>query len=496
MNAILLTAGRRRATVLVPRQMAAMPSRATVALALLLALGGCSLAPVDQTPNVPLPTAWKTAAPQAGWISADAARDWQAGRWWTLFDDAQLDALMQRVEIGNQNLAIAVANVQQAQALLRQQRAQLFPTVGASAGQQRSGGEDRSTTRSANLGLNVSWEPDLWGRLGDAARAQGANVQASEADLAGARLSAQGSLAQAYFTVRELDAEIALMDEIITGYERSAKITQNRYDAGIAARTDTLQAQSTLDNARASRIALQRSRALSEHAIALLIGETPAGFTLPAATWIDRVPAAPAGVPSELLLRRPDVASAERGVSAANARIGVARAAYFPQFSLTGSIGAAGSHLGDLISAPSLLWSLGLSLAQYVFDGGARTAAVDQAIATHEGATASYRQTALSAIKEVEDQLTTLQTLAEQQERTRASAEAAERIEQQMMNRYQSGLSAYTEVVTAQASALSARRSLMQLQLQRQQAAVALMQALGGGWQMPWSGQQEQAKRP
>ena len=475
-----------------------MPTRTALSLALALILGGCTLAPIDQTPAMVVPAAWKTATAEAGWINADVAREWQAGRWWTLFEDAQLDALVERVEIGNQNLAMAVANVKQAQALLRQQQAQLFPTVGVSANEQRSGGEDRSTTRSANLGLNVSWEPDLWGRLGDAARAQGASVQASQADLAGARLSAQGSLAQAYFTLRELDAEIALMDEIITGYERSAKITQNRYDAGIAARTDTLQAQTTLDNARASRIALQRNRALSEHAIALLIGETPAGFTLPVATWIDRVPAAPAGVPSELLLRRPDVASAERSVSAANARIGVARAAYFPQFTLTGTIGAAGSHLADLVSAPSLLWSLGLSLAQYVFDGGARTAAVDQAIAAHEGATASYRQTALNAMKEVEDQLATLQTLAAQLEHTRAAAQAAERIEQQMMNRYQSGLSAYTEVVTAQASALSARRSLMQLQLQRQQAAVALMQALGGGWQVPWAatGQAAPAPRP
>ena len=460
--------------------------RTALALSMALALGACSLAPLDQTPPMAVPAAWKSAAPVEGWISAEAARNWQAGRWWTLFNDAQLDALIDRVHIGNQNLALAIANVRQAQAALRQQQAQLWPTVGASANEQRSGGEDRSTTRSASLGLNVSWEPDLWGRLGDAARAQGASVQASEADLAGARLSAQGSLALAYFSLRELDVEIALMNDIITGYERSAKITQNRYDAGIAARTDTLQAQSTLDNALASRTALQLNRALSEHAIALLIGEAPAGFQLPAATWVDQVPAAPAGVPSELLLRRPDVATAGRNVSAANARIGVARAAYFPQFTLTGSVGASGSHLADLVSAPTLLWSLGLSLAQYVFDGGARTAAVDQAVAAHEGAAATYRQTALSAMKDVEDQLATLTALAAQQERTRASADAAQRIEQQMLNRYQSGLAAYTEVVTVQASALSARRSVMQLQLQRQQAAVSLMQALGGGWQAPW----------
>ena len=469
-----------------PRARTSRTSRSVLAASVLLALAGCSLAPLDAAPPIAVPAAWKSAAPQAGWVSADTARDWQAGRWWTPFNDPQLDTLMARVDIGNQNLALAVANVRQAQALLRQQQAQLWPTVGASGSEQRSGGEDRASTSTASLGLNVSWAPDLWGRLGDAARAQGAGVQASQADLAGARLSAQGSLAQAYFTLRELDAEAALLQDIIAGYERSARITQNRYDAGIAARTDTLQAQSTLDGARASLTALQLNRALSEHAIALLIGEAPAGFTLAPAAWVDRVPVAPAGVPSELLLRRPDIASAERSVSAANARIGVARAAYFPQITLTGSLGASGSHLGDLISAPSLLWSLGLSLAQYVFDGGARTAAVDQAIAAHEGATATYRQTALSAMKDVEDQLARLTALAAQQERTRAAAEAAQRIEQQMLNRYQSGLSAYTDVVTAQASSLGARRSVMQLQLQRQQAAVSLMQALGGGWQAPW----------
>ncbi|MDO5290712.1 MAG: efflux transporter outer membrane subunit, partial [Pseudomonadota bacterium] len=384
--------------------------------------------------------------------------------------------------------ALAQANLAQAQALLRQQRAQLLPTVGATGSQQRSGGEDRSTAGTASLGLSASWEPDLWGRLGDAARAQDASVQASQADLAGARLSAQASLAQAYFSLREADAALALLADIITGYERAATITQNRYNSGIAARTDTLQAQSTLDSARANRIALQRDRALSEHAIALLVGQAPASFSLPAtATWTDTVPAVPAGVPSALLLRRPDVADAERIVAAANARIGVARAAYFPQITLSGSLSAGGSHLADIVSAPTLLWSLGLSLAQYVFDGGARTAAVDQAIAAHQGAATSYRQTALTAFKEVEDQLATLNTLAEQTERLRASAQAAERIEQQMMNRYQSGLAAYTEVVTAQASALNARRSLLQAQLQRQQAVVALIQALGGGWQQPWA---------
>ena len=286
------------------------------AAALLVALCGCSFAPREQTPVVPLSAAWKTAAPQAGWVSADDARAWQAGRWWELFADAELSALMQRVDIHNQNLALAAANVAQAEALLRQQRAGLLPNVGASVGAQRAGGQDRSTTHSGSVGLNVSWAPDLWGQIGDAVRAQGANVQVSEANLAAARLSAQGSLAAAYFALREQDAEMALLDDIITGYERSMKITQNRYDAGVAARTDVLQAQSTLESARASRVALQMNRELNEHAIALLVGEAPANFSLPPSPWVDRVPAVPAGVPSELLLRRPDVAAAERASNA------------------------------------------------------------------------------------------------------------------------------------------------------------------------------------
>lgn len=456
------------------------------AAALALLLGACSLAPPEQTPSLAVPEAFRHMPPASapeGWVNTAQVQPWPGARWWTLWDDPVLDTLMQRMDTGNQTLAQAQASVAQAQALLRQQRAQLLPTIGATGSQQRSGGEDRSATGSASLGLSASWEPDVWGRLADAARAQSANVQASQADLAGARLAAQASLAQAYFSLRALDAEAALLADIISGYERAAAITQNRYNVGLAARTDTLQAQSTLDNARASRAALARERSLSEHAIALLLGQAPAAFSLQAAPWADSVPHVPPGLPATLLLRRPDVAAAERAVAAANARIGVARAAWFPQISLTAGLSAGGgSHLVDVISAPSLLWSLGLSLAQAVFDGGARTAAVDQAIAAHQGATASYRQTALTAFKQVEDQLATLHTLATQIGHLRASAQAAAQIEQQMMNRYQSGLAAYTEVVTAQTSALNARRSLLQLQRQSQQAAISLIQALGGGW--------------
>ncbi len=449
-------------------------------------LSACSLAPPTAMDPLPVPMSWKHAAPAEGWISAEQAHAWSQGQWWLLWDDPVLHGLIERVELNNQNLKAAAANVAQAQALLRQQRAELWPQLGGQLGQQRSGGEDRPTTGSASIGVNASWAPDLWGRIDNAIRAQAASVQASAADLAGARLDAQASLVTAYLALRAADAEIALLDEIIAGYQRSARITQNRYDVGVVPRTDTLQAQATLRNAQATQVALRRGRAGFEHAIALLVGEAPAGFALPVAPWASAVPIVPAELPSRLLLRRPDVASAERAVTAANAQIGIARSAHFPDLNLSASLGAGGAHLAELVSAPSLLWSLGLALAQNIFDAGARDARIEQAFAAREAAVARYRQAALGSMKEVEDQLSALATLAAQADHARAGAAAAERIEQQQMNRYQAGLSSYTEVVTAQASALSARRNLLQLQLQRQQAALGLIRALGGGWQAPW----------
>ena len=243
------------------------PRQAPRRLLLLAAIGllsACSFAPHTAMEPMPVPMHWKHAAPAAGWVSASEARAWSQGQWWLLWDDPVLHALVQRVELNNQNLKAAAANLAQAQALLRQQQAELWPALGGQLGQQRSGGDDRSASGSASLSLNASWAPDLWGRVGNAVSAQAASVQASEADLAGARLNAQASLATAYFALRAADAEIALLDDIIVGYERSARITQNRYDVGVVPRTDTFQAQSTLQNARATRVALQRGRAAYE----------------------------------------------------------------------------------------------------------------------------------------------------------------------------------------------------------------------------------------
>lgn len=450
-------------------------------LALALLLCGCNLAPRQTTPAVPQSSGWKASAP-AGWVSTEAYQSWSSGQWWQLFGDEELSALMPRIEIGNQNLALALANVSQAQALLRQAQAQLRPTLGAQLGVQRGSG----AADSASLGLTAAWAPDLWGKLSNAVQVQGANVQASQANLAAARLTAEGSLAQAYQAMREADAEATLLQDIIVGYERAATITENNYKAGIAARTDVLQATSTLESARSSLQALKSSRTTYENAIALLLGEPPANFSLAQKPWVNTVPQVPAQLPSELLLRRPDVASAERAVAAANANIGVARAAWFPSLNLSAGVGGGAANWANLVSTPVLTWSLGASLAQALFDAGARDAAIDQALAAHAAATASYRQTALTAFGQVENQLTALDSLARQITHTSAAAQAAAGAEQRTLNSYRAGISDYTAVVTAQATALTARRALMQLELARQQAAIALIQALGGGWKAPW----------
>lgn len=473
-----------------------LPSAAALLAAVILAtcISACTTPapPPDNVPALELPAGWKQATPAQGWVSAMQANAWAQGQWWLLWDDATLHRLIAQVNENNASLQAAAARVAQAQAQWREQQAAAWPALTLNLGRQRSGGDDAPNNGSASLGLGASWAPDLWGRVRQAASAQGAAAQASLADMAGLRLSAQASLAKAYFALRAADAELTLLDDIINGYQRAARITQNRYNAGIAARTDTLQAQVALRSAQASRASLQRSRAGFENAIALLTGSPAASFDLPSAEWLDHTPSLPVEVPALLLLRRPDVAAAERNVAAANARIGVARAAYFPSLNITANVAGRASHLADIASAPALLWSLGLSLAQNLFDGGARDAQHAAALAAHQAAAATYRQTALAAMQEVEDQLSALHTLAAQIEDTRATAAAAARIEQQQMNRYQAGLAAYTEVITAQASALNARRSLLQLQLQRQQSAIILIEALGGGWQAPWTAEAEQ----
>jgi len=466
------------------------------ALALAALLAGCAVGPRYEQPVTALPSGWKEQKTAEGWLPAAPADALDRGEWWKLFGDPTLDELASRVQVSNQNIAAAVANFANAEALVRGQRAALFPSVSLSGSGKRSGTGTTSPTNAFGASLGATWEPDVWGRLRESVNSASANAQASEADLASARLSAVGSLATNYLSLREADVEIGLLDETITGYERAYTITNNRYKAAIAAQSDVLQAQSQLATARATRVSLMRNRATFEHAIAVLVGAAPAEFSLPPAPWTQTVPGIPTGVPSVLLQRRPDIAAAERAVASANSQIGIARSAYFPSFNLNASIGSSASRVGDLFSAPTSLWSLGLSAAQVVFDAGAIAANVDAAKASHEASVARYRQTVLAAFQGVEDQLTAGAALAQQEGMYREASEAADKTEQILLNQYRSALVAYTDVVTAQVAALNARRTLVQVQRDRQTAAVALIQALGGGWQAGWMEGGAQAATP
>ena len=468
-----------------------------VAAAALALISGCAVGPNYQRPTSVDVSGYKEAE---GWVPAAPADALDRGPWWLLFGDPLLDELQSRVEVSNQNVAIAVAAYAQARALVREQRASLFPVVSLDAGASRSGsGSSGSSSRAATLSsggrvgnnyqlsIGGSWEPDVWGRLGRAAQGANAGAQASAADLASALLSARGELAVNYFSLRQTDAQKALLEATLTGYQRTLEIAQNRYTAGIAAKTDVLQAQSQLASARAENAGLARTRAQLEHAIAVLVGEAPGNFAIAPQTyaaWKPVVPDVPVGLPSTLLQRRPDIAAAERRVASANEQIGIAKSAYYPSLSLSASYGFGASTVANLFNASSSVWSLGLSAAQALFNAGATGARVDGAQATHEQAVARYRQTVLVAFADVEDQLAATRVLLTQQELRREASLAADQVEQQVLNRYRSGQVIFTEVITAQATALNARRALVQVMADRQTTAIALIQSLGGGWRM------------
>ena len=467
------------------------PPHAILAIALLVMLvSGCAVGPNYQRPTVPQASTFKEAG---DWVVAAPADALERGPWWQLFGDPVLDQLESRVEVSNQNVAVVVAAYAQARALVTQQRAALFPAVNLNGGGTRSRSSGNLATglpgrtgTNYQASLGSSWEPDVWGRLGRTADGARAGALASAADLAAAKLSAQGELAVNYFSLRQTDMQKALLDKTIAGYVRSLEITQNRYNAGIAAKTDLLQAQTQLASNRADRAGLERTRAQFEHAIAVLVGEVPANFNLaPALNWAPVVPQVPLGLPSTLLQRRPDIAAAERRVAVTNEQIGIAKSAYYPIINLTASTGSGASRVADLFSAASSVWALGLSAAQVVFDAGAIAARVEGAEAGNAQAVARYRQTVLVAFQDVENQLAATRVLQTQQELRRQASEAADQVEQQVSNRYKSGQVGYTDVVNAQVTAQSARRTLVQAMADRQTTAVALIQSLGGGWHAP-----------
>lgn len=452
-------------------------------------LGGCAAGPDYVRPAVDVPTAYKEAR------DAQVTRDWKPaeprdemprGAWWTLYGDAQLDALVEQVAVSNLNVRAAAATHRQALAALGTARAAGWPNVsgglaanrGAAAGAGAVGTTDR-------LSLVANWEADLWGRLDRSVESNEAAAQASAADLRVALLSAQATLVQSYLQLRVSDAQRQLLDKTVAEYRRSLQITRHRYDAGVAGRSDVALAEAQLKTAEAQALDLGVQRAQLEHAIALLIGKPPAAFSLAVEPSLPEPPEIPVGIPSQLLERRPDVAAAERRMAAANAQIGVAQAAYFPTLTIGGGLGYQNDSFSQLLTAPNRFWSLGPSLALTLFDGGARGAAKEGALAVYDRRVAEYRQTVLGAFQEVEDSLATLRILAEEAGIQRQAAAAARELVTLSNNQYLAGTVSYLNVASAQAASLSAERTSLGIRGQRLLASVSLLKALGGSWQMP-----------
>jgi NodT family efflux transporter outer membrane factor (OMF) lipoprotein len=459
----------------------------------LLSMTGCSMAPKYHVPTSPMAQSFKA---EPGWQAAAPADDVAKGEWWKLFHDPALDALEAKVAITNQNVVYYRAAWEQARALVKQDRASLFPTITSGASTTRSGtfsggtggnvtsGATTSTRVSSSYSGNVSgtWTPDLWGQLGNTVKEAKAQAQASEANLANAMLAAQGDLATDYMSLRGLDAQITLLDGTIKAYQRSLDITKNKLASGTVSSADVYTAQTTLNNAQASRRDLDRQRATYENAIAVLIGENPSSFRLATVAWAPTVPEVPAALPGEILQRLPNIASAERAVAAANANIGIQKAAFFPTITLTGEAQTSGTQLSNLFTAASSLWSTGASAALTLLDFGARAAKVRQARAAYDETVATYRQAVLTAFQGVENDLAAKTSYAAQQGQYDASADAAGKAEAITRNEYLAGTVDYTTVTTAQATAYSARVNQIQNTVNRQTTAVALVQAVGGHW--------------
>ncbi|MGN2624283.1 efflux transporter outer membrane subunit [Stutzerimonas balearica] len=456
-------------------------------LTLGLLLGGCTLGPDYRRPELALGSAFKQAE---GWKSAAPSDLLARGPWWSLYGDAELDALVARLELSNQNLAAAEAQYRQARALVRSARSQLFPSVSGSASATRSGqgsGSQGTTgasgiSESYQLGLDAAWEVDLWGRLRRNLEASRADMQASAADLAALRLSLQAELVQTYLQLRVMDAQQRLLDQTVDAYARSLRLTENQYRAGIVPKSDVAQARTQLKQTQAQAIDLQWQRAQFEHAIAVLVGVPPSELDLARREGIPQLPQLPVALPSQLLERRPDVAAAERNVMAANAEIGIAKTAWFPDLTLSASGGYRNSAWSNLVEVPNRFWSLGPQLAVTLLDFGARRAEVERAEAAYDQTVASYRQTVLDGLREVEDALVQLRVLDEEVGVQREALESAQESLRLIENQYRAGMVDFLSVATVQTTALNNERTHLGLLGDRLLASVQLIAALGGGW--------------
>ncbi|QXH49206.1 efflux transporter outer membrane subunit [Pseudomonas fakonensis] len=453
-------------------------------------LSACTLSPDYHRPELSTTAQFKQAE---GWTQAKPSDAIARGAWWELYGDAQLNGLVEELNRSNQTVAQAEAQYRQAQALVRSSRASLFPSLNLTAGKTRSAQGTGSSSSSLsnnssgirdtyNTQLGVSWEIDLWGKLRETLNANEASAQASLADMASIRLSQQSELVQNYLQLRVIDEQKRLLEATVAAYERSLKMTENQYRAGVSGPDAVAQARTQLKSTQADLIDLAWQRAQYENAIAVLMGKAPADFALAASDSIPTLPDVPVSLPSQLLERRPDIAAAERNVMAANANIGVSRAAYFPDLTLSMNGGYSSSSFNNWIELPNRYWSVGPQLALTLFDAGKRSAEVDRTVAAYDQTVAQYRQTVLDGFKEVENYLVQLKVYGDEAVVRQEALEAARESLRLTENQYKAGLIGYLDVVNVQTTALSNERSVLTLLQGRLLASVQLIAALGGGW--------------
>jgi NodT family efflux transporter outer membrane factor (OMF) lipoprotein len=460
---------------------------AVVSLSAALLAAGCAVGPEYVRPTMPLPSGFKE---DPDWKPAQPSDQKMPAAWWKAFNDQDLDGLADQVATANQNVRVAEANYRQAVALARQAYAGLFPVVSLDATRTRSKGSSGATAARSvapatfdSVTVGASWEVDLWGGLRRSLEAAQATAGANQADLASTTLSLQGQLVSNYLSLRVADEQRRLLDDAVEAYEKSLELTESRYRAGVAARSDVTQAQAQLEATRAQAIDVRISRAQLEHAIAVLIGKAPADFSVAVRPYQLQFPPVPALLPSALLERRPDVAAAERRTAAANAQIGVATAAFFPTLTLDANGGFSAPSGASLFSVPFRVWSLGPSLAEKLFDAGARSAARESAVAGWDATTATYRQTVLAALQNVEDSLASLRILAQEAVVEAAAVKAAQESLALTISQYKGGTVSYLNVITAQTTELTSRQNALAIDGRRATATVQLIQALGGGWE-------------
>lgn len=458
---------------------------ASPALALLTA---CSMAPRLELPEVDVAQTYKEMGP---WVTAAPADTLPRDAWWQQFGDPELDRLQSQLTAGSPDLAAALARYEQSRAFAQQLRSPLWPSVVLRGDAQRA--RESETRPPAGIGIpthynaystgvEAQYEIDLWGRVRNTVRAGALEAKAAAADLESARLSLQAELADFYIALRGLDREAVLLADTVTAYDRSLSLTQERHGAGIVSGLDVARARTQLETARSQSAQTQAQRSLLEHAIAALVGASPSTFALPARLQTFTLPAIPDDVPATLLQRRPDIAAAERRTAAANARVGVARAAFFPAISLSGTYGFESTHSNDWLTAPNAVWSIGPALVLELFDANRRRAVVDQARAELDEAGATYRGVVLNAFREVEDNLALVHYFGDAGQSEQAAVTSATETLDLAMNRYREGAVSYLEVTQSQTTALATQRDALDLETRRLRASVALVRALGGGW--------------